>query len=568
LEQNLAVLIDFENIAAGTEREGLGRFDVRALMQRVNDKGRILLARSYADWGRFSRFKQSLLSANVTMYELTSHGMQDKNRADIAMVVDALELAFTKDYIDTFVVVSGDSDFTPLVLKIRELNKRVIGIGTRKSTSRLLVQACDEFIFYESIVKKQTREVKDKSGPMTNQEPMTRPVAFKLLHSTLQGLQRENPDPLLASVVKGAMRRKSPDFSESDLGYASFARFLEAAQKAKRVKIIRDRKSGGYRIDSFDSEEDGVDESLLEMEEPSWTDTYMPEGCEEYLKTLTKADVAPLSTPVRMSVLEAVEASVTERVKRKRKIISAFVVEDVKKALRTTHPELPLRAVRGIMRALLRAGLLIHRDGNAIRSASGPFILTKNAEALNTSLAGFYLSVLKAEGADVSDAGLLSELLLGDSKRKREVEEALAWMAESSDVDEASETADVDPNDIDLDDLLEMDIAPQKDEDVPAPTSELDALMKPQAKAPESPGTSASEEKVVEEEAPEPKPKAKPRAKKATAPAKKKTTAAKKTSSTTKAKSTVKKVTAKKTTRKAAAKKAEPADDQSSDSDT
>jgi hypothetical protein len=568
LEQNLAVLIDFENIAAGTEREGLGRFDVRALMQRVNDKGRILLARSYADWGRFSRFKQSLLSANVTMYELTSHGMQDKNRADIAMVVDALELAFTKDYIDTFVVVSGDSDFTPLVLKIRELNKRVIGIGTRKSTSRLLVQACDEFIFYESIVKKQTREVKDKSGPMTNQEPMTRPVAFKLLHSTLQGLQRENPDPLLASVVKGAMRRKSPDFSESDLGYASFARFLESAQKAKRVKIIRDRKSGGYRIDSFDSDEDGVDESLLEMEEPSWTDTYMPDGCGEYLKTLSKADVAPLSTPVRMSVLEAVEASVTERVKRNRKIISAFVVEDVKKALRTTHPELPLRAVRGVMRALLRAGLLIHRDGNAIRSASGPFILTKDAEALNTSLAGFYLSVLHAEGADVSDAGLLSELLLGDSKRKREVEEALAWMAEPSEVAEASESPDVDPNDIDLDDLLEMDIAPQKDEDVPAPTSELDALMKPQAKAPESPGTSASEEKVVEEEAPEPKPKAKPRAKKAAAPAKKKTTTAKKTSSTTKAKSAIKKVTAKKTTRKAAAKKPEPADDQSSDSDT
>ena len=112
MESTIAVLIDFENIAAGTEKDGLGRFDVELVMKRVKDKGRVLIARSYADWGRFSRFKQTLLQNNVTMMELTSHGMHDKNRADIALVVDALELAFTKDYIDTYVVVSGDSDFT------------------------------------------------------------------------------------------------------------------------------------------------------------------------------------------------------------------------------------------------------------------------------------------------------------------------------------------------------------------------------------------------------------------------------------------------------------------------
>ena len=122
MESAIAVLIDFENIAAGTEKDGLGRFDVELVMKRVKDKGRVLIARSYADWGRFSRFKQTLLQNNVTMMELTSHGMHDKNRADIALVVDALELAFTKDYIDTYVVVSGDSDFTPLVLKMRELD--------------------------------------------------------------------------------------------------------------------------------------------------------------------------------------------------------------------------------------------------------------------------------------------------------------------------------------------------------------------------------------------------------------------------------------------------------------
>ena len=153
VEHNLAVLIDFENIAAGTEKENLGRFDIDALMARIKDKGRILVSRAFADWGRFARFKQGLLNAGVTMMELTSHGMQDKNRADIAMVVDCLEMALTRDYVDTFVIVSGDSDFTPLVIKMRELNKRVLGIGTRKSTSRLLINACDEFIFYDDLVQ-------------------------------------------------------------------------------------------------------------------------------------------------------------------------------------------------------------------------------------------------------------------------------------------------------------------------------------------------------------------------------------------------------------------------------
>ena len=224
-------------------------------MGRVKDKGRILIARSYADWGRFARFKKALLGANVTMMELTSHGMQDKNRADIAMVVDTLELAFTRDYIDTFVVVSGDSDFTPLVLKLRELNKRVIGCGTRASTSRLLIQACDEFFFYDSLVVNKAshgaghRQRRPRSG-----EPIQdRQDAFDALVDALQALQRENPDPPLASVIKGVILRKSPDFSESELGYSSFARFLEAAQQAGCVTIIRDQKSGGYRVDSVDS---------------------------------------------------------------------------------------------------------------------------------------------------------------------------------------------------------------------------------------------------------------------------------------------------------------------------
>jgi hypothetical protein len=281
LETNLAVLIDFENIAAGTEKEGLGRFDIDALMKRITDKGRVLVARAYADWGRFGRFKQSLLMSNVTMLELTSHGMQDKNRADIALVVDALELAFTKDYIQTFVVVSGDSDFTPLVIKMRELDKRVIGCGTRSSTSRLLIEACDEFFFYDSIVeakrKRPSRPANTKKGYDLNE-------ALELLVDAIEGLQRENPEPPLASVVKSAMLRKSPDFTESDFKFSSFGRFLEAARAQGKVKVSRDQKSGGYRVNTVEGDHEPVpvlprksgrgDAAASEQ----WIDPYAPAG--------------------------------------------------------------------------------------------------------------------------------------------------------------------------------------------------------------------------------------------------------------------------------------------------
>jgi hypothetical protein len=455
VENNLAVLIDFENIAAGTEKEGLGRFDVDALMMRVKDKGRILVARSYADWGRFSRFKQSLLSANVTMMELTSHGMQDKNRADIAMVVDALELAFTRDYIHTFVVVSGDSDFTPLVLKMRELNKRVIGIGTRKSTSRLLIQACDEFVFYDSVVQTKTRT---RTRKESSKEPKEIAVAFDHLEQALDGLLRENPEVPLASVVKSAVLRKSPDFNETDLGFSSFARFLEAAQETGVVRLSRDSKSGGYRVSAGDEEEKEADEIDVESDGRGWTDTYLPEGADVWLKALERAQLDLLGAPIRMAVLEALVDVVGERSKKRRKTTLQFVREDVKKKLRRTHPDLPAGMLKTTLDALMQAGELIHRDGTAIRSGTAPFNLSKDAEGLNESLVRLYMGHLREQGCDLSDTRLLAELMYGDPDRRREVEETLAYL-----VSEGAGGRE-DDLDLDLDDLL----VPSKAQSAPA----------------------------------------------------------------------------------------------------
>ncbi|MBX2800447.1 MAG: NYN domain-containing protein [Myxococcales bacterium] len=495
METNLAVLIDFENIAAGTEKEGLGRFDVDTLMRHIKDKGRILVARSYADWGRFSRFKQSLLAANVTMMELTSHGMQDKNRADIAMVVDALELAFTKDYIDTYVVVSGDSDFTPMVLKMRELNKRVIGIGTRKSTSRLLIQACDEFNFYDTVVQPKQRK-RSRPSRGSGSKSNAKAKAFDLLEEALDGLQRENPESPLASVVKSAMLRKSPDFAEHDLGYSSFARFLEEARDGGLIRLSRDRKSGGYRVDSADSpdhdDDDDFDE-VLQAERSEWIDEYLPDEAKPYVELLQGARMYPFAAPTRLAVLEALEQVVAERKKRRRKTTLKYVTEDIQKKLRRTHPDMPVRLVKGLLEGLLQAGELIHRDGTAIRSNTAAFTLTKDAEALNQALVKRFLRVLKDADSDLTKTGRLAELMYGDRERRREIEETLAYL----------EAHDEPLQDTDLDDLLVADgeEAPAGDalDDLDAALMESEPEPEP-AKKPRRRSRKAKEEAAAEED--------------------------------------------------------------------
>lgn len=515
MEQNLGLFIDFENVAAGTEKEGLGRFDIDALMGRIKNKGRILISRCYGDWGRFARFKQSLLTANITMVELTSHGMQDKNRADIAMVVDCLEFAFLRDYIDTFVLVSGDSDFTPLVIKLRELNKRVIGIGTRKSTSRLLVNACDEFIFYDTIIKDKQRgrqRVTTREGGSA--VPKDRSQAFAVLEQTLDGMLRENPNPPLASVVKTSMLRHLPDFSESDLGFSSFARFLETAQKAGLISLSRDSKSGGYRVegpeDSNGSNDDGRPRKSRQQEEDeTFDDAYYPDGSAEIVAALTKRNHPPLGAPTRLALLEAFADAVTDRKKKKRRINLQFLQEDVKKRLRRSHPDLTNPIIWAVLENLMEAGMLIHKDGNPIRSSSAPFRLEKTAAELNTVLTNIYLTMAKKAGVDLSDSNMLAALFLGDKDRNREIEEVLAWVVVTDDDDDdddllleddaedfgddaaREESTLIELNDIDLDDILfvdepEPEVAAQANAEIPASTMEdaVEEVAEPAGRTP------------------------------------------------------------------------------------
>jgi uncharacterized protein (TIGR00288 family) len=247
-ERALAVFIDFENLALGFQgrRE---RFDIERVLERLVEKGKIVSKKAYADWNRFSPYTASLHEAAIELIEIPRRSQTGKNSADIRLVVDALDLAYSKEHIDTFVIVSGDSDFSPLVSKLKENGKHVIGLGMQDSTSELLRDNCDEFIYYEDLGKTPTL------APTLHADlPENKRKAFALLMESLLALRRENKEVLWSSMVKDTMKRKKPSFNESYHGYRTFSELLEDAQRAGLLELDVNKASRTYVVTRFGDE--------------------------------------------------------------------------------------------------------------------------------------------------------------------------------------------------------------------------------------------------------------------------------------------------------------------------
>jgi uncharacterized protein (TIGR00288 family) len=484
LEQNLCVLIDFENVAAGTEKEGHGRFDIRLVMRRLKDKGRILVARSYGDWGRFAKFKQSLLEQGITMVELTSYRGQDKNRADIAMVVDAMELAFTRAYLDTFVILSGDSDFTPLVTRLKELNKHVIGIGTRKSTSRLLVEACDEFMFYDvlkrgEIVEPRPRRKEEDEEDTREAVALTRAQAFQLLKETIEGLQRDTDESVHASVVKASMLRKEPAFDELEYGFNSFARFLESAEKDGIVQLTREPgRGGGYRVESAGNgaPPQRGDNGAETAAEPNGR-AHLSAEAERYREVLVEAGLDPLTPAMRRSIVTAFVDEVAERTSANKRVNLQGASSAVARRVR---PKVGTKAVGAVLDALFKAGELIHADGNPVRSPTASFVVPKNADALLLSLQSHYLKTILHEENGPPDSKALAELLLGDAADAQDIEALMAWLVYETDQRATAEASENEPSAIEAEAEA---LPPEPEEEAPAPKKKRTTTRKPRKKS-------------------------------------------------------------------------------------
>lgn len=241
---NLAVFIDLENLAIGVREDKLGKFDIDVVMRRLVEKGNIIVRKAYADWSHFEEYKRPLHEAGVELVDMPGSKLTGKNSADIKMVVDALEMAFTRQHIDVFALCTGDSDFSPLASKLRENGKRTIGIGVKKSTSRILKDSCDEFIYYDDLAKPRAK----KRGTKISKLPQKTREGFDLLLDAARALQRENKE-LNSSLVKDTMKRMQPQFNEEYHGYSSFGKLLEDAQKNKLIVLGTNPRSKTWVIE-------------------------------------------------------------------------------------------------------------------------------------------------------------------------------------------------------------------------------------------------------------------------------------------------------------------------------
>jgi uncharacterized LabA/DUF88 family protein len=268
-EQRIALFIDFENIAIGVRDAHYRRFDINLVLERLVEKGKILTKRAYADWGRYGEYRRSFHEAAVELIEVPQKSVGGKNSADIRLVVDAMDMSFQKEHIDCFCIASGDSDFSPLVSKLKENDKYVIGLGVKNSTSDLLMENCDEFIFYEDLVRRQ-----EKPAVVIPNIPEKLQEAFSILVDSVVALQLENKGALWGSMVKETMKRKKPSFNEQYYGFRSFSSLLEDAQRRGVVTMRRDQKSGSYIVEDLGAAARG--EGAITLPRPVEVDTQAP----------------------------------------------------------------------------------------------------------------------------------------------------------------------------------------------------------------------------------------------------------------------------------------------------
>ena len=275
-DQNLAIFCDFEIVALGVRDARIEKFDINLVLERLLVKGSVVVKKAYCDWERYKQFKAVMHDAAFELIEIPHTRQSGKNSADIRMVVDALDLCYTKEHIDSFVIVSGDSDFSPLVSKLRENNKTVIGVGVKSSTSDLLMSNCDEFIFYDDLAREaeSSKQRKRKAPPRKKaaskkgddkqvvveavdgdrSEEDKMDEAITLVMETAEALysERDDRDKLWGSMVKQALKRRRPGFNERYYGVRSFSDLLEEAERRGLIRLSLDERSGGYLLQKAD----------------------------------------------------------------------------------------------------------------------------------------------------------------------------------------------------------------------------------------------------------------------------------------------------------------------------
>ncbi len=296
---SMAVFCDFENVALGVRDANYEKFDIKPVLERLLLKGSIVVKKAYCDWDRYKGFKATMHEANFELIEIPHVRQSGKNSADIRLVVDALDLCYTKSHVNTFVIISGDSDFSPLVSKLRENNKQVIGVGVKQSTSDLLVANCDEFIFYDDLVREvkraaakrderkaqpaaQPKRAPDENNKRKEELEARKAQAIEMVVEMFDALVSERGDSgkIWASLLKDTLKRRRPDFNETYFGFRTFGNLLEEAQARGMLEFGRDEKSGAYVYRS-DRVPSTLSAQVEQMANAAAAITYEPEAAPE-----------------------------------------------------------------------------------------------------------------------------------------------------------------------------------------------------------------------------------------------------------------------------------------------
>jgi uncharacterized protein (TIGR00288 family) len=343
---SMALFCDFENVALGVRDAKYEKFDIEPILERLLLKGSIVVKKAYCDWDRYKGFKAAMHEASFELIEIPHVRQSGKNSADIRLVVDALDLCYTKSHVDTFVIISGDSDFSPLVSKLRENAKKVIGVGVKNSTSDLLVANCDEFIFYDDLVREHQRTVakreareapasarrasadEDKQPRQEMEGRKAKAIAIAVETFDALASERGESGKIWASVLKSAIKRRKPDFTESYYGFKAFGNLLEEAQLRGLLEVGRDEKSGAFVYRNSAPAEPVRDIETVRAPAPEEV-AAAPKGGADRNRRKGRNDRKPVATPEPAPVPAPMSETVVEAVAEEQSVAQTQAIEPV-----------------------------------------------------------------------------------------------------------------------------------------------------------------------------------------------------------------------------------------------
>ena len=409
-ETNVSVFVDCDNIIASVKQAYIADFDIGIILGHLKEKGRVIVKKAYADWQRHIEYRRDMQDAGIELIELPSRGKSDKNATDIKLAVDAMGIMFERDYMDTFVIVSGDSDFSGLVSKLKEFGKKVIGVGVRLATSDLLVELCDEFIFYEELPGVQIMK-----KPSAKPRKLDVTEAYELLTEAVSALNSEGTGSM-SSRVKDLMLRKKSSFSERRYGFPDFSAFLESAAKRGLLQL-KPHPTGGYLVDIKRSDQTSPEQSEM----PDVT---------QYQSQLNRLSLRPQPAEIREKIVADIVKELDNWKSDNGKPTTRNLIQHLADSYRQQELEISKNMIQDVVRTLMQTGCVLGASGHPPMSYGEPIKINLSADELLDECNKLFIWYLAQSFAAPFNLQALSEILFGFTNQADKVKKLIEQLVQ------------------------------------------------------------------------------------------------------------------------------------------